>query len=187
MCQPRVQWHGVASNRNNVFDNAGVYVATLQVQLSHCRGCIPLEQLCKHPTAGGCRKNRQPVQDFCEKNLREEAPSFLQKYGSENPRKNSDHVLRFLVLVRLQGFFLKISHQAMFFFSLTPASVELAMLPAYDPRLSTKCSLSKSSKALQRVLVVPAWQGTLHKNNHEKIPKNLIARFCTGRGATSLC
>ena len=41
-------------------------------------------------------------------------PSFPQKYGFENARKISDHFLRFLVLVRLQGLFLKISHQATF-------------------------------------------------------------------------
>ena len=52
-----------------------------------------------------------------------------------------------------------------FFFSLTAVSVELAMLPACDPSLSITCALSKTSKALQRVLVVPAWQGTLHGNN----------------------
>ena len=38
---------------SNVSDNAGVYVTTLQVQLSHCCGCYGLEQLRKDPIAGG--------------------------------------------------------------------------------------------------------------------------------------
>ena len=71
----------------------------------------------------------------------------------------------FLVLVRLQGLFLEICDVL---FSLTGVSVELAMLPACDPSLSTKCALAKTSKTLQRVLVVPAWQGALHENNLEK-------------------
>ena len=53
------------------------------------------------------------------------------------------------------------------------------------PQLVNKmCSVKKSSKTLQRVLVVPVWQGALHENNHEKIEKDLMTRFCTGRGAT---
>ena len=31
--------------------------------------------------------------------------------------------------------------------------------------------------------MVPAWQGALHEKNPEKIEKNLMTRFCTGRGA----
>ena len=34
--------------------------------------------------------------------------------------------------------------------------------------------------------MVPAWQGALHENNREKIEKNLMTRFCTGRGATDV-
>ena len=41
---------------SDVYDNAGVYVAALQVQLSHCCGRNRLEQLRKHPVAGGSRK-----------------------------------------------------------------------------------------------------------------------------------
>ena len=34
--------------------------------------------------------------------------------------------------------------------------------------------------------MVPAWQGALHENNRVKIEKNLMTRFCTGRGAKSV-
>ena len=139
---------------SNVSDNAGVCVATFQVPLSHCCGCDPLGA--KHPTAGGIRKNSgSQCEIFAEKNLRAKAPSFLQKYGFENARKISDHFLRFLVLVRLQGLFLKISHQAMLLFSLT------------------KCALvRKVAKPSKRFWGVPAWQSTLHENNHEKSKKS---------------
>ena len=44
----------------------------------------------------------------------------------------------------------------------------------------------KSSKALQRVLVVPAWQGALHENNRKKNPasrlEKLLKRFLGSSG-----
>ena len=53
---------------SDVSDNAGVYVATLQVQLSHCCCRNRLEQLRKHPAAGGSRKK---IDGQCEIFLRE--------------------------------------------------------------------------------------------------------------------
>ena len=157
---------------SDVSDNAGVYVATLQVQLSHCCGCNPLEHLRKHPAAGGSRKKwTAGARFFYEKNLQKKCLPFRRNMGLKTREKISDHFLRFLVLIRLQGLFLKISHQPIFI-SLTAVSVEFAMLSACDPSLSTKCALSKSSKALQRVLVVPACQGTLHENNRENTLKS---------------
>ena len=178
MCQQRVQWAGVASNRKQ-------RLGQCRRLLLHLAGSVaPLLWLqCPGTTAqtpnswGQPKKTRQPGQDFCEKKLREKKPSFPQKCGFENARRNLRPFLGFLVLVRFQGLFLKTSHQATFFFSLVPDSVELAMLPACDPGSSTKCFLSKSSKALQIVLVVPAWQGTLRENYREK---NLMARFAPG-------
>ena len=64
---------------------------------------------------GVAEKCRRPVRDFLREKFAKKMPSFPQKYGFENARKISDHILRFLVLVRLQGLFLKISHQATFF------------------------------------------------------------------------
>ena len=110
-------------------------------------------------------------------------PSFPQKYGFENARKNLRPFSQIFGPGPFAGSLSQNFTPGDAFFSLTAVSVKLALLSECVPSLSTKCALPKSSKALQRVLVVPAWQGALHDNNREKIQKNLMTRFCTGRGA----
>ena len=169
MCQQRAQWAGIASNRKQCLWQrrglrrrlAGSAVPLLWLQ--------SLGATAQTPNGWGSRKNRRPVRDFLrEKCAKKKCLPFRRNMGLKTRKNISDHFLRFLVLVRLQGLFLKISYQGTFF---SAVSLELAMLPACDPSLSTKCALSKSSKALERVLVVPAWQGTLHENNLENIEK----------------
>ena len=120
----------------------------------------------------------------CEKNLREKTPSFPQKYGFENARKNLRQFSQIFGPGPLAGSLSQIFTQGDIFFSLTPVSVELAMRPACDCSLSTKCSLSKSSKTLQGVLVVPAGRAPFTKTTVKK-RTNLIARVCTRRGTRS--
>ena len=172
MCQQRVQWAGIASNRKRRLSQCRGLCCHLAGSAAHCCGRNRLEQLRKHPAAGGSRKKwtasaRFFAREICEK----KCLPFRRNMGLKAREKISDHFLRFLVLVRLQGLFRKISHQVTFFFSLTAVSVELAMLSECVPSLSTKCALWKSSNALQRVLVVPAWHGALHEKNREKIEK----------------
>ena len=84
---------------------------------------------------------------FGEKNWRQNA--FLaakKKSGFESARKNLRPFSQILVLVRLQGLFLKGSHQATVFFSLTAVSVELAMLPGCDPRLSKNALCQQAAR-----------------------------------------
>ena len=101
---------------SDVSDNAGVYVATLQVQLSHCCGRNRLEQLRKHPAAGGSRKKwTASARFFARKICEKKCLPFRRNMGLKAREKISDHFLRFLVLVRLQGLFRKISHQVTFF------------------------------------------------------------------------
>ena len=65
--------------------------------------------------------------------------SFPQKYGSKTREKISDYFLRFLVVSVCRVSFSK-SHTMQHCCSLTAVSVELAMLPACDPSLSSKCA-----------------------------------------------
>ena len=109
-------------------------------------------------------------------------PSFPQKYGFEKSQTIFSDFWSWCVC-RVSW---AKSQTRWRFFSLTAVSVELAMLSECVPSLSTKCALWKTNKSLQRVLVVPAWQGALHENNREKLEKNLLTRFCSGRGAAEV-
>ena len=65
---------------------------------------------------GVTEKSRRPVRDFLqEKFAKTNAFLFRRNMGLQTREKISDHLLRFLVLVRLQRLFLKISHQPMLF------------------------------------------------------------------------
>ena len=160
-----LEWHWTGSN---VYDNAGVYVATLQVQLSHCCGCNPLEQLYKHPTVVGSRKIRRPVRDLLwEKIANKKCLPFRRNTCLKTREKSQTIFSDFWSWSICRVSFSK-SHTMWRFFSLTAVSVELVMLPECDPSLSTKCALAKSSQTLQRVLVVLAWQGALHETTLKK-------------------
>ena len=127
---------------SDVSDNAGVYVATLQVQLSRCCGRNRLEQLRKHPAAGGSRKKwtasaRFFARKICEKKM----PSFPQKYGFESARKNLRPFSQIFGPGPFAGSLSQNLTPGDVFFSLTAVSVELAMLSECVPSLSTKCAL----------------------------------------------
>ena len=115
-----------------------------------CVNCANIQRL------GVPDKLRQSVRKFCEKLLPEKNLCFPQKYGFENARKN----LRPFSQIFGPGPLAGSLSQNLTPGGSIPVSVDLAMLPAGDPSLSTKCALSKSSKTLQRVLVVLTWQGT---------------------------
>ena len=55
------------------------------------------------------------------------------------------------------------SHTRQPFFQLDASLYWVGYAPTMSPQLSTRCALSRSSKTFQRVLVVPAWQGTLRR------------------------
>ena len=136
---------------------------------------IPWGKLRKHPTAGGSRKNSTASARCFARNISKKMPSFSHKYGFENARKNLRPFSQIFGPGPIAGSLSQNLAPGAVFFSLTVASVELAMLPACDPGLSTECALSEISKVLQRVLVVPAWQGTLHKKKPWK-KKNISWR-----------
>ena len=132
---------------------------------------------------GGAEKSWRPVRDFLrEKFAKKNAFLSAEIWVWKREKKSQTIFSDFWSWSVCMASFSK-SHTRRRFFSSTAVSVELAMLPACDPSLSNKCALWKSSKTLQRVLVVSAWQGALHENNREKLEKNLMTRFCTGRGA----
>ena len=65
---------------------------------------------------GVAEKSRRPVRDFLrEKFAKKICLPFRRNMGLKTREKISDHFLRFLVLVRLQGLLGKISHQVTFF------------------------------------------------------------------------
>ena len=101
---------------------------------------------------GDSRKNMQPMPDCVQKTERKKRLPF-DSYGFMTISWIFDPIAGSLSpnLTTDNGFF-----------SLTTVSVVLAILPACDLSAKTNCALS-NSKALQRVLVVLAWQ-----NNHEQ-------------------
>ena len=73
MCQQRVQLPGMLPTGRNVSNNAGVHVP-----LSHCCGCTSLEQLRKHPTAGGSpQKIKTVLRENCAKRKKD---AFLRLF-----------------------------------------------------------------------------------------------------------
>ena len=106
-------------------------------------------------------------------------PLFLQKYGFENAKKSLRLFLRFLIVVRLQGLFLKISQQGDVLFSLSPVSVELAMLPAC-PSLSTTCAVKKQQNA-PKSAGGARLAGTPSRGNNRKKQKQISWR-CSAPG-----
>ena len=127
---------------------------------------IPWNNCANTQRLGVAEKIGRPVRDFFARKIGKKNLPF-RRNGFENAKKNLRPFSQILVPVRLQGLFLKISRQATSF-SLTAVSVELAMLPACDPRLSTNCVLSKSSKALQRVLLVLLGRAPFTKTTAKK-------------------
>ena len=81
-----------------------------------------------------------------QKFVRKNTPSFPQKYGFENAKKSQTIFSDFRIWSVHRVSLRKNSHQATAFFSLTAASVELAILLACDTSLPAKCALSKAAE-----------------------------------------
>ena len=83
---------------SSVSDDTGVYIANLQVQLSHCCRCNCLEQLRKYPAARGQPEKLDSQCEIFARNLpRKKSPPSAEKgflYEFANATKSSDHFLR---------------------------------------------------------------------------------------------
>ena len=121
---------------------------------------------------GVAEKSWRPVRDFLrEKFAKKNAFLSAEIWVWKREKKSQTIFSNFWSWSVCRVSFSK-SHTRRHFFSAWQQSLLSWLCSQHvTPACSTKCALWKSSKTLQRVLVVPAWQGALHENNREKIEK----------------